>query len=79
MIQCHSRRSNVNRNSYIDVVSRDDNLMQNLFEEDKKYIDNLKYIDDKKKYWINYFNARLAESNDPLKQKKILEKLKEYV
>jgi hypothetical protein len=53
--------------------------MQDLFEEDKEYINNLKYIDDKKKYWVSYFNARLAESNDPVKQKKILEKLKEYV
>jgi hypothetical protein len=61
------------------VVSRDGSVMQDLFEEDKEYINNLKYIDDKKKYWVNYFNARLVESNDPVKQQKILEILKEYL
>jgi len=52
--------------------------MQSLFEEDKEYIENLKYINDKKEYWINYFNARLAKTTDPVKQHKILELLKEY-
>lgn len=53
--------------------------MQSLFEEDKEYVENLEYINDKKKYWINYFNARLAETTNPVKQQKILELLKEYV
>jgi len=52
--------------------------MQSLFEEDKEYVDNLKYINDKKKYWVMYLKDRLAECTDPVKQQKILELLKEY-
>jgi len=59
--------------------SRDGSVMEDLFKEDKEYVENLEYMNDKKKYWINYFNARLAETTDPVKQQKILELLKEYV
>jgi hypothetical protein len=52
--------------------------MQNLFEEDKEYLDNLEYISDKKEYWVMCLEARLAECTDPVEQKEILELLKEY-
>ena len=37
MIQCHSRRSNVNRNSYIDVVSRDGGMKVKARQRDVYY------------------------------------------
>lgn len=53
--------------------------MEDLFELKNESIDNLEYLNDVKKYWRDYFNARLAETTDPVKQQKILELLKEYV
>ena len=56
-------------------MSMTEELFKDL-EDIDKVLEDCEYLEDKKKYWINYLENRLSETNDPIMQQKIIEMLK---